>query len=186
MNNNIEKIKQIKQLEQSIKTMEENLRVAETRYQGYSSIPKQQVMEQILNLTNSIRKKKEELNKLLQSSSSNNSSSLEDRLASIRETSYQNKLVTDRLTAGLEDLRRLTESQPVAQTSFMDRLTQRLTGNSNNKKEITVDDLEDLLADVELPKGGKRRRKRKSNKKRNTHRVNKKRHTRRLNNRRRK
>jgi len=185
MNNNIEKIRQIKQLEQSIKTMEENLRVAETRYQGYSSIPKQQVMEQILNLTNSIRKKKEELTKLLQSSSFNNSSSLEDRLASIRETSYQNKLVTDRLTAGLDELRSSIQ-QPVAQTSFMDRLTQRLTGNSNNKKEITVDDLEDLLADVELPKGGKRRRKRKSNKKRNTYRVNKRRHTRRLNNRRRK
>ena len=181
-NNNIEKIRQ---LEQSIKTMEENLRIAETRYQGYSSIPKQQVMEQILNLTNSIRKKKEELNNLLQNSSSNNSSSLEDRLSSIREKSYQNKLVTDRLTAGLNELRSSIQ-QPVDKSSFMDRITQRLTGNSNNKKEITVDDLEDLLADVELPKGGKKIKKRKSNKKRKTHRVNKRRRTHRLNNRRRK
>lgn len=110
-------------------------------------------------------------------------SSLESRLANARETSYQNKLVIDRLTAGLEELRSsIHQPAPVVKSSFIDRLTQRLTPN-NNKKEITIDDLEDLLADVELPKGGKRKRK-KSNKKRNTRRMNKKRNTRRVNNKR--
>lgn len=146
------------------------------------------------NLINQINKLEQELSSLesqlaiqrapsVPKTSTTTTSTLESRLASIRETSYQNKLTTDRLTAGLDELRSSIQ-QPVAKSSFMDRITQRLTGNSNNKKEITVDDLEDLLADVELPKGGKRRRKRKSNKKRNTHRVNKRRHTRRVNNRR--
>jgi hypothetical protein len=183
MNNNIEKIRQIKQLEQSIKTMEENLRVAETRYQGYSSIPKQQVMDQILNLTNSIRKKKEELTNLLQSSSSNNSSSLEDRLSSIREKSYQNKLVTDRLTSGLEELRKLTESvpAPVAKSSFMDRLTRRSgVKESSGPREITKEEEEMLANEFDMGGGKRRRKRRKSNKKK----YSKKRHTRRINKRR--
>lgn len=145
------------------------------------------------NLINQINKLEEDLSSLesllaiqrapsVPKTPTTTTSTLESRLASAREESFRNTLETDRLKAGLEDLRRLTESQSVNKPSFMDRLTQRLTGNSNNKKEITVDDLEDLLADVELPKGGKRRKKRKSNKKK----YSKKRYTRKLNNRRRK